>query len=123
MIESYFFFNLFKSKFAKFVLHVRNAIIHVKVMAALNMWSLDVDAPFTLDNQVRCTLTIELQKTQEEVLLYFWFSLQLSRMLINLLINLLKQLTTISKRLSSVQIPFKIQIFFFRLRLVHQFHK
>ena len=78
-------------------------------MAALNMWSLDVDAPFTLDNQVRCTLTIELQKTQEEVLFNFWFSLQLSRMLI----NLLKQLTTISKRLSSVQIPFKIQIFFF----------
>lgn len=77
-------------------------------MAALNMWSLDVDAPFTLDNQVRCTLTIELQKTQEEVLLNFWCSLQLSRMLI----NLLKQLTTISKRLSSVQIPFKIQIFF-----------
>lgn len=78
-------------------------------MAALNMWSLDVDAPFTLDNQARCTLTIELQKTQEEVLFNFWFSLQLSRMLI----NLLKQLTTISKRLSSVQIPFKIQIFFF----------
>lgn len=82
-------------------------------MSALNMWSLDVDAPFTLDNQVRCTLTIEPQKTQEEVLLNFWCSLQLSRMLINLLINLLKQLTTISKRLSSVQIPFKIQIFFF----------
>ena len=85
--------------------------MHVKVMAALNMWSLDVDAPFTLDNQVRCTLTIELQKTQEEVLLNFWFSLQLSHMLI----NLLKQLTTISKRLSSVQIPFKIQNFFFGL--------
>ena len=94
---------------------MRNAIIHVKVMAALNMWSLDVDAPLTLDNQVRCTLTIEIQKTQEEVLLNFWFSLQLSHMLINLLINLLKQLTTISKRLSSVQIPFKIiiQILFF----------
>ena len=43
-------------------------------MAALNIWSLDVDAPFTLDNQVRYTLTIDLQKTQEEVLFNFWFS-------------------------------------------------
>ena len=44
-------------------------------MIIIIKWSLDVDAPFTLDNQVRCTLTIDLQKTQEEVLLNFWFSL------------------------------------------------